>query len=57
MFANMASQGGRAKLKQSGMRRTLSMAKMTKGGFSCAVIDETQQLLKKPRAQVQEMQK
>jgi len=39
------------------MRLTLNVAKMAKGGFSCAAIQETQQLLKKPCAEVQEEKK
>jgi len=57
MSATMARQGGRVQLEQSDMCLALNMAKMTKGGFSCAAIEETQQLIKKPRAEVREEQK
>jgi hypothetical protein len=53
----MARQGGRVQLEQSDMRLALNMAKMAKGGFSCATIEETQQLIKKPCAEVQEEKK
>jgi len=33
------------------------MAKMAKGGFSRAAIEETQQLIKKPRGEVREEKK
>jgi len=36
------------------MHLALGMAKMAKGGFSPAAIEETQQQIKKPRAEVQE---
>jgi hypothetical protein len=36
------------------MHLALNMAKMAKGGFSCATIEETQYLIKKPRAEVRE---
>jgi hypothetical protein len=39
------------------MRLSLNMAKMAKGGFSCITIEETQQLIKKPRAEVREEKK
>jgi hypothetical protein len=52
MSATMARQGGRVQLEQSDMRLALNMAKMTKGGISRAAIEETQQLIKKPRAEV-----
>jgi len=57
MSATMARQGGRVQLEQSDMRLALNMAKMAKGGFSCAAIEETQQLIKTPRAKVQEEKK
>jgi hypothetical protein len=53
----MARQGGRVQLEQSDMRLALNMAKMAKGGFSHAAIKETQQLVKKPCAEVQEVKK
>jgi len=54
MSATMARQGGRVQLEQSDMRLALNMAKMAKGGISRAAIEETQQLIKKPRAEVRE---
>jgi hypothetical protein len=53
----MARQGGRVQLEQSDMRLALNMAKMAKGGISRAAIEETQQLIKKPRAEVREEKK
>jgi len=50
----MARQGGRVPLEQSDMGLALNMAKMAKGGFSCTAIEETQQLIKKSRAEVRE---
>jgi len=52
MSATMARQGGRVQLEQSDMRLALNMAKMAKEGFSCAAIEETQQLIKQPCAKV-----
>jgi hypothetical protein len=57
MSATMARQGGRVQLEQSDMRLALNMAKMAKGGISRAAIEETQQLIKKPRAEVREKKK
>jgi hypothetical protein len=42
MPATMARQGGQVQLKQSDMHLALNMAKMAKGGFSRAAIEETQ---------------
>jgi hypothetical protein len=39
------------------MHLALNMAKMAKGGFSRAAIEETQQLIKKPCAKVREEKK
>jgi hypothetical protein len=39
------------------MLLALNMVKMAKGGFSRATIQETQQLIKKPRAEVREEKK
>jgi len=44
-------------LEQSDMRLALNMAKMAKGGFWRAAIEETLQLIKKPRAEVREEKK
>jgi len=53
----MARQGGRVQLEQSDMRLALNMAKMAKGGFSRAAMEETQQLITKPRAEDREEKK
>jgi hypothetical protein len=53
----MARQGGRVQLEQSDMRLALIMAKMAKGGFSHAAVEETQYLIKTPRAEVREEKK
>jgi len=52
MSATMARQGGRVQLEQFDMRLALNMARMAKGRFSRAAVEETQYLIKKPRAQV-----
>jgi hypothetical protein len=57
MSAIMARQGGPVELEHSNMRLALNMAKMAKGRFSRVDIEETQQLIKKPRAEVQEQKK
>jgi hypothetical protein len=57
MSATMARQGGRVQLEQSDMRLALNMAKMGNGCFSRAAIEETQYLIKIPRAEVQEEKK
>jgi len=57
MSATMARQGGWVQLEQSDMRLALNMAKMAKGGFSRAAIEETQQLIMKPCAEVREEKK
>jgi len=54
MSATMARQGGRVQLEQSDMRLALNMAKLAKGGFLHASIEGTQQLIMKPRVEVQE---
>jgi hypothetical protein len=48
----MARQGGQVLLEQSDMSLALNVAIMAKGGFSRAAIQETQQLNKKPCAEV-----
>jgi len=50
-------QGGWVQVEQSDMCLALNMAKMAKGGFSRATIEETQFLIKEPRAEVQEGKK
>jgi len=57
MSATMARQGGHVQLEQSDMRLALNMAKMAKGGFSLAAVEETQYLIKKSRAEVREEKK
>jgi len=57
MLATMARQGGWVQLEQSNMRLALNMATMAKEGFSRTTIKETQQLIKKPRAEVREEKK
>ena len=57
MSAMMARQGGRVQLEQSDLRLALNMAKMAKGRFSCATVEETQYLIKKPHAEVREEKK
>jgi len=52
MSASMARQGGRVQREQSDMCLALNMAKMAKGGFLCATIEETQQLIRKPPTEV-----
>ena len=48
----MGRQGGRVQLEQSDMRLALNVSKMAKGGSSHAAMEETQILMKKPRAEV-----
>jgi len=57
MSATMARQRGCVQLEQSNMCPALNMAKMATGGFSCAAIEEMQQLIKKPQAEVWEEKK
>ena len=53
----MARQGGWVQLEQSDMHLALTMPKMAKGVFSHVKKDETQWLIKKPWADIQEVQK
>jgi hypothetical protein len=53
----MATQGGRVQLEQSDMRLALNMAKMAKGVFSRAALEEMQYQIKKPRGDVREEKK
>jgi len=46
MSATMARQGGRVQLEKSDMPLALNMAKMAKGGYSRAAIEETQDPIK-----------
>jgi len=57
MSATMPRQGGRVQLEQSDICLALNMAKMAKEGFSCAAIEETKYLIKKPRTEVREEKK
>jgi len=57
MSATMARQGDRVQLEQSHIPLTLSLAKIAKGEFSRAAIQETQQMIMKPRAKVREEKK
>ena len=57
MSATMATQGGSVQLEQSDMCLALNMAKVAKRGFSCATMEEMQQQIKKPRAEVREENK
>jgi len=54
MSATIARQGGRVQPEQSDTHLGLHMAKMAKGGFACATIEETQYLIKKPCVEVRE---
>jgi len=54
MSATMATQGGWVQLDQSYMRLDLNMTNMTEDGFSCTAIEDTQYLIKKSLAKVQE---
>ena len=53
----MARQGCQVQLEQSDMRLAMNMAKMDKGGFSRAGIEETQELIMKTRAEIREEKK
>jgi len=57
MSATMARQGGWVQLGHTDMRLALNMAKMAKGVFSRASREETQHLIKNPRAEVREEKK
>jgi len=57
MSATMVGQRGRVQQEQSNKCLALNMGKMAKGGFSHAAIKETQQLIKEPRAEVQQENK
>jgi hypothetical protein len=57
MSATMARQGRWVQLEQSDMHLALNMAKMANKGFSCAAIEETKYLIKKPHAEVPEEKK
>jgi hypothetical protein len=57
MSATMVRQAGRVQLEPYDMPLALNMAKMAKGGFSRATIEETQYQITKPRTKVWEEQK
>jgi len=57
MSATLARQGGLVQLEQSSMYLVVNMAKIARGGFSCPTVEDTQQLIKKPRAKDQEEKK
>jgi len=50
----MARRGGRVQLEQSDICLALNMAKMAKGGYSRAAIEETQYVISKHSAVVRE---
>jgi len=50
----MAKQGGRVQLEQSDMCLALNMATMAKEGFLRSAIEDTPNLIEKPRADVTE---
>jgi len=57
MFAAMARQGGRVQLEQSDRCLALNMVEMAKGRYLHPAIEEMQNLIKKPCAEVQEEKK
>ena len=57
MTATMARQGGHVQLEQSDMRLALNMARMAKGWFWRAAIEEIQYPIKKPHTEVREEKK
>jgi len=57
MSPTMAREGGRVQLEQSDMGLALNMAKMAEGQFSCATIEETECLIKKPWGEDRKMKK
>jgi hypothetical protein len=57
MSATMARQGGRVQLEQFNMPLALNMAKMAKGWFLHAAIEEMQYLIKKHHTEVREEKK
>ena len=54
MSATLARQGGRVQLEQSDMHLALNMATMATDVFSHTATEETQQVIKKLRAEVRE---
>jgi len=57
MSPTLARQGGQVQQEQSNMHLALNTANMAKGGFSRALIEETQILMKKPCAEDREEKK
>jgi len=57
MSATMTRQWGWVQLEQSDMCLALNMAKMAKGGSSCAAIEEMEYLMEKPNTHVREEKK
>jgi hypothetical protein len=57
MSGTRARQAGRVQLEQSDMHLASNMAKMGKGGFPRAAIEDTQNLIKTPRAKDQRKRK
>jgi len=54
MSVMMTRRGGWVQLEQSDIHLLLNMAKMAKGGFSCAAMEDAQLLMKKHRTKVQD---
>jgi len=57
MSATMARQGGRVQLEQSDMCLAVNMATLAKGRVSGAALQETEELIKNPVAEVREEKK
>jgi hypothetical protein len=53
MSVTIARQGGRVQLEQSNMPLALNIMKMAQGGLWYAAKEDTQQQIKKARAEVQ----
>jgi hypothetical protein len=54
MAATMARQGGRVQLEQADMRIALNVVEMAKNGISRSAMEDTRNLIKKPRAELRE---
>jgi len=57
MSATIGRQQGLVQLEQSNMRLALNMAKVANEGFARTSIEETQQIIKKPDAEIREENK
>jgi hypothetical protein len=57
MTATMARQGGRIQLEQSNIWLALNQANMVKSSFLRSIIEETQNPIKQPLAEVREEKK